>query len=362
MKKIVLAITLLMQTAFVAAQDSIVVKPWDSLNAMEKLSYTMKHHNIFQHLDLSLTLGTTGVGIDVASPIGDYVQLRAGYAFMPHFNYNMNFGVQVGDTKEVNYDEKGNRLDTRFNRLADMMEKMTGIRVDDNVDMIGEPSYHNFKLMVDVYPFKNNKHWHFTVGFYLGPSQFAKAYNTTEDAPSLLAVNIYNQMYEKAINEEPMMELQINGTWVAFPTDDPAYLRKIADLFRSYGRMGYPMGQFSHDIYDTAGNLIHKEGDTYMMEPGSDGMAKAWMKTNGFKPYLGFGYGGRLFKGNDKYKISFDCGAMFWGGTPTIVTHDGIDLAKDIRNIGGKVGRYVDLATTFKVFPVLNVRITRTLF
>jgi hypothetical protein len=53
---------------------------------------------------------------------------------------------------------------------------------------------------------------------------------------------------------------------------------------------------------------------------------------------------------------------MFWGGTPRIYTHDGTDLSRDVENIGGKVGTYVDIVKAFKVFPVMNVRFTRTIF
>ena len=129
------------------------------------VSQYWKEHNILQHLDVSITLGTTGVGFDLASPIGDYLQVRAGYAFMPRFHHNMSFGVQVGET----YD------DAVFNRLAFMMESFTGYRVDNKIEMIGEPTFNNAKLLVDVFPFKNNKHWHFTAGVYWGPSKIAEA-------------------------------------------------------------------------------------------------------------------------------------------------------------------------------------------
>ena len=72
--------------------------------------------------------------------------------------------------------------------------------------------------------------------------------------------------------------------------------------------------------------------------------------------------GGRLLKNDDRYNISFDAGLMFWGGTPDIITHDGTNLSKDVINIGGKVGDYVDLIKGVKAFPVLNLRITRRLF
>ena len=45
----------------------------------------------FKHLDASVNLGTTGVGVDVSSPMGEYFQLRGGISIMPQFHYKMNF-------------------------------------------------------------------------------------------------------------------------------------------------------------------------------------------------------------------------------------------------------------------------------
>ena len=47
----------------------------------------------FKHLDVSVNLGTSGIGFDVATPLGNYVQLRAGYEFMPHFRYSVDFPI-----------------------------------------------------------------------------------------------------------------------------------------------------------------------------------------------------------------------------------------------------------------------------
>jgi hypothetical protein len=302
----------------------------------------------FKHLDASVNLGTTGVGVDVSSPMGEYFQLRGGISIMPQFHYKMNFMVQVGETND----------ESKFQRLSSMLESFTGYKVDNSVDMIGEPTWWNAHLLVDVFPFKRNKHWHFTAGLFLGGSQVAKAYNTTEDMPSLMAVSMYNKMYEKAILEEPLIEFG-NYRW---PDGDIETMDKLYYLFSGYGRMGVAVGYYTQDVYDVDGNLLHEKGKPYMMEPDDDGMVKVYVKTNSLRPYLGFGYGGRLFKGNDRYKISFDCGAMFWGGTPRIYTHDGTDLSRDVENIEYKPGTYVDLLKSFKVFPVLNLRITRTIF
>lgn len=325
MKKVVLTLTALLMASIVKGQ-------------------------VFNRLDASISMGTTGVGLEVSSPMGDYLQLRGGFSVMPKFHHNMTFGVQVGETND----------ESRFNKLSTMMQQFTGYKVNNTVDMIGEPTWSNAHLLVDVFPFKN-KHWHISAGVYLGSSKVAKAYNTTEDMTSLLGVCMYNQMSDRALAWEPIVDINLNS--VQFRLDDPELMRDLHDSFEVYGRMGVHIGDYVNDVYDDQGNLIHEKGKPYMMEPDpEDGMVKVSVKTNAVRPYLGFGYSGRLVKGDDKYKISFDCGAMFWGGTPRIYTHDGTDLSRDVENIGGKVGTYVKLIKAFKVFPVLEVRFTRTIF
>lgn len=98
---------------------------------------------------------------------------------MPHFNYDMEFEIQVGDSKENKYDAQGNRVQTKFDKMAAMLEDLTGYKVDDVVTMTGHPTYHNFKFLVDVFPFKNNKHWHVTAGFFWG--RFQGSYGFQQD-------------------------------------------------------------------------------------------------------------------------------------------------------------------------------------
>lgn len=303
----------------------------------------------FEHLDLGVTLGTTGIGIDAAMPVSEWLQLRTGFSFMPKFDYHMSFGVQVGDDASASA--------SKFKRLSGMLEGFTGYKVDDHVDMIGQPTFWNFKLLADFFPFRN-KHWHVTAGFYLGSSKIAKAFNTTEDMPSLMAVGIYNNLYEfyTKVDEEFGVPWYVTHSFMegVLPDNvqfgDPVVNAEISERLQNYGRMGMHVGDFKSD------------GHAYMMEPDGDSMVKATIRVNSFKPYLGFGFSGRLLKNDDRYQIGFDCGALFWGGTPSIKTHDGTDLAKDVENIGGKVGTYVDFFKAFKVFPLLNLRITKRLF
>lgn len=331
-----------------------------------------KEHNIFQHLDLSVSAGTTGIGIDLASPIGEYFQLRAGFDYMPHFTAKMKFDVMIGDQPARQYDANGNRIETSFDRMQVMLHDFTGVTADDHVDMIGKPTMNNVKLLLDFFPFKNNKHWHVTAGFYWGPSKFAEAVNSTESMNSLIALSIYNNLYDKSNihingdengNHPPQYILQVPDP------DDPdgkmtpvSLDPQIEQRILAFGRMGFHLGDYARDIYDSNGNLLHAKGDPYIMEGDDNNMVKVTAKSNSFKPYLGIGYRGRLVKNRDDWKISVDAGVMFWGGKPDLYLHDGINLTEDITNIKGQVGDYVDLFKKFTVFPNLSVRFTKTLF
>ena len=340
-----------------------------------------KEHNIFQHLDVSLTLGTPGIGIDVASPIGNYVQVRAGYEFMPRFTKRMSFEMTINGQPAKSYDEDGNRRETKFDKLKEFMYSFTGYDIEDHVDMIGKPTMNNLKFMVDVFPFKNNKHWHFTAGFYWGSSKFAEAENSTEAMVSLVSAGIYNKMYESAKNGDPLISFDpyqfptLSGVSIQMPD-------QVRKKFLDYGEMGFVVGYLTHDITDAEGNvlmsktMVDTKGNTiqrpYIVAPDEDGMVRVTASSKSFKPYLGFGYGGNLVKKRDDWKISFDCGAMFWGGTPELVVYHGlklpngsyrdISLTEDVENIGGKVGSYVKLFKSLKVYPVLSLRITKRLF
>jgi hypothetical protein len=331
-----------------------------SVSAQELLKDTSSDFNLFNHLDASVTLGTTGIGFDVASPVGDYAQLRVGYAFMPSFHKSMFFNVQVGDKPENKYDASGNRVETKFDKMTGVLKQVTGYQIDEQVEMIGVPTYNNLKVLVDVFPFKQDKRWHVTAGFFLGPSKIAKAYNATEAMPTLMAVSIYNTMRDKTLASynsymsgetfvpEPIFTYKFSNGFI-YEIGGPRLIESLATRFNSYGRMGMHVGDYD-------------DGTPYLMEPGDDGMVRADVKVNAFKPYFGAGYGGRLLKDNDRFHIAVDLGAMFWGGSPHIVTHDGTDLTRDVSDISGKVGSYVRLAKKFKVFPVLDVRLVYSIF
>ena len=370
-----------------------------TVNAQEKYG---TDNALFNHLDLSLSLGTTGIGFDVAAPVGEYVKVRAGGTFMPHFHKTMTFtGFQVGTYKPNSKMTEQETYDYRINHLNELMENMMGFGVESSVKMIGQPDQmNNFKFLVDVFPLRD-KHWHATVGFYLGGSRIAKAANSYADAQTMLAIRSYNTMYYKALADEPM--IQYGDIWV--------YNYDVSKRFLAYGKISMPMGTFSHDIiatediyYDHSevdpetgyyltetitdvngntreqeicdrdadgnkvqnvryhkGDIMYHEGDTYHMTPDESNQVSAEARVKKFKPYVGIGYEGYLSRKTNTM-VAVDAGVLFWGGTPKVVTHDGIDLINDLSTVHSSLKSYVNLCKTFPVYPVVELRLTQRIF
>ena len=90
-----------------------------------------------QHLDLGVTLGTDGIGIDLSTPVvKNWVNVRAGFTYMPRFNATMHFGFEAGDESMTPAER-----DEQFNKLSGMLHDMIGTTVDKEVDMVGTPKF-----------------------------------------------------------------------------------------------------------------------------------------------------------------------------------------------------------------------------
>lgn len=293
-------------------------------------------YGILNKLELGMTLGTTGIGLEVASPVTEWARVRTGVSFVPSFDVPMHFGITTyTDGTAVN---SGN-----FGKIRDLMYQLSGYEMDDVVDINGSPKMANFKFMVDVYPLRNNKHWHLTVGFYTGPKRIAKAINTMTEMPSLLAIGMYNRLYDYTINDGFIDNPIYNDIYL-----DPEQADMLKEKLEAYGRIGIHIGDF-------------KDGRPYYMEPGKDGTVKAKAYVNTFRYYAGFGFGGAMSE-DKRWNISMDAGAMFWGGSPKVINHEGVDMTHELVNVPGKVGDYLSLMKSLKVYPVLNMKISYTFF
>lgn len=294
----------------------------------------IKDNNIFKHMDGGLSLGTTGIGLHLSTNITDHLRVRTGFDFTPHIKVPMSFSLQ-------SYTEGSGVNAGNFDKLQGYMRRLTGIEVDDRVKLDGQPTMTNFKLLFDVYPWAS-KGWRFTAGFYLGSRHAAKAINTMGEMPSLLAVNIYNNFYDFIMSDDAISKPIFGDVYL-----DPFMIDDLREDLENEGYMGIHVGDF-------------KDGTPYMMQPDTDGMVKVNALVNRFKPYVGLGYTGEL--ADPRWKLDVDCGIMMWGGAPSLIAHDGVNLTKDVRDIKGKPGDYVDLMKTFKVYPVISVSISYRFF
>lgn len=106
--------------------------------------------NLFNHLSVGITAGTPGIGVDVAMPIGHYVQARAGFATFP----------KIGVSTDLDISSVG----------------VPGYSFPESVGIEAKTGFTNGKVLVDVYPFRSSS-FHVTAGAYFGSSTIVKAYN-----------------------------------------------------------------------------------------------------------------------------------------------------------------------------------------
>lgn len=102
---------------------------------------------IFTHLGAGISVGTDGVGIEVAAPCTPYLGIRAGISFIPKITVNVN---DISYDRNVpNHDGKGS-VKAKFKKI-------------------------DGKLLFDAYPFGNNYSFHVTAGIFVGTSELISA-------------------------------------------------------------------------------------------------------------------------------------------------------------------------------------------
>ena len=216
---------------------------------------------IFDHLSAGFTFGMTGFGIDVAAPVTEYLQVRAGYNFFDGFKHK----------EDIDYRAKG--------------------QPTKKTEVEGKSYVGTAKLLLDIFPFKNSM-FHFTTGFYLGKEEVLKAENTI-----------------------------------------PVY------------------------AFDPGEGLVI--GD-YIVGFDQDGIAKATIKVNKFRPYVGLGFGRAVPR--KRFGVSGDLGVMFWGKPKLYEKQTGMDLEVQKSDLGSDSDKYFDIVSKITVWPVLTVRFTGRIF
>ena len=265
--------------------------------------------NMLNHMDVGVNVGTLGVGIDVAVPVGDYVRIRAGYNYMPRITFHSDFPIETskggfGQTALKYFNKNKDKVadilskppfdQPKYQRYTELFGKLSDVELRDYVTMSLKPTFHQFKFLVDVMPFKNNKHWSFTTGFFVGPSDIGSACNLDKETSILEGVLAYNEMYLEVCSERfPAAQLKVDGV-------------DILQKMKEAGVAGFPLGYFDEENRYKA-----------MMVPGEDATVHAEMEVSKIRPYVGLGYNTHLSR-NKKWNLNVDAGVLFLCGTPSV--------------------------------------------
>lgn len=235
-------------------------------------------NGIFNHVSVGVGVGLDGISIEAASPITNYVQVRAGVSFFPHFGVS---GLNV-DIPSSTRNDWNNLLTTgQGTSLQDLRPYMNqeqqqaadavlaSGQLPNKISADGTFKKTDFKLLFDVFPLPNLS-FHVTAGFYWGNSRIIEVHTTNCEA-ALNAMTVYS----KELGGQTF-----NGTT----------LPKLGVEF---------------------------QGQTF--EPNGP-VANAYLKTASFKPYLGIGFG-RAVPKKTRLAGSCDIGVQFWG-TPELYILD----------------------------------------
>lgn len=253
---------------------------------------------LFNHVGAGVSVGMDGIGINLATTITPYVQARMGVNFLPKIqvnNIDVDMNISGSDVQKAN-----DFIDT-YNRLPGIKEQIDHINPPRELSMSAKINMTDFKLLFDLYPSKTSP-WRLTVGFYAGKSQLLEAW-TTNCQTELSAITKYNEALESKPNEAAQYGLQPVGA-------------KIGD---------------------------------YLVKPNGP-EARAYLKVNGFKPYVGIG-SGRAISNKHRFSFAWDLGCQFWG-TPTIYVQD---MPLDKESVDGD-GGVIKTISKITVYPTFSFR------
>lgn len=265
---------------------------------------------LFNHVGLSAGVGLDGISIEAATTICPYVQMRAGVALFPSIKVK-GIDVNISGGRSVYEDIKNHNDEIKQYGLLDaqnqkVVDEIIGKGYPENLTLDAKLNMTNFKMLFDIYPTKTSP-WRLTVGFYAGKSQLIDCY-TTNCSDQLKALTDYNEtLADRTFTH--------NGHSYTFPEE-----------------IGVKLGD-------------------YLVKPNGP-QATAFLKVNGFKPYIGIG-SGRAISNKHRFSFAWDLGCQFWG-TPTIFVQDK-EISKS-ENLDGD-GGIVKTVSKISVYPTLSFRI-----
>ena len=261
---------------------------WSGISAQE----TVK---AFEHLSMGLEVSTTGIGLELATPLSSNFALRGGFSLLP-FSYDATFGTNVSESLKNKID---NAVTSHPDIEADLIQQGLPTRARDintDVDATASLNFFNGKFLIDYYPAAKHS-FHITAGLYIGKSNLIKLEGKMQEA-----VDVLNVLKNHGVNY----------------FDEP--------FFSDYQVQG-------KDLLDIKGAI----------------------SVNSVKPYLGLGFGRVAPKG--RVGVNFEIGA-FYQGTPKLTSENSNiqklldDELTDISDVFNKLSIYpvISLKLNFRIF------------
>ena len=277
-----------------------------------------------KNLAVGVGVGTTGIVIDASTTLHNYLGVRFGVDIMPKIKVNKDIDLKTGSGSLSQLTNDVSTLNPLLSAAGletiDLSRYPDG-KLPDRMAVQGKWSNTTWHFLIDVYPFGAAHSFHATVGAYFGSSEIITLYNREEGF--LQPVNAYNSAYLYAQN-----------------TADPS-VKSIVDK------------------YDMIGGEL---GDYFVTpNPKDNGNVNAYAKVNGFRPYLGVGFGRAVPK--NRIGCQFDLGVQFWGKPDVYVpvydeaTKQFIDEKIDGDRAGNDAGKVLKTISKISVYPVLNFRL-----
>lgn len=266
-------------------------------------------------LGFGVGLGTSGVTVDLSTHLSDYIGLRAGVNWVPE--------VKIGTDLDLSEVSGFRDTDAGYTRFI-----TENGNIPKNLKVEGKLSMTTWHVLFDVYPFTQTSSFHVTLGAYFGAKKIIKVYNKEDGA-----LKIVSRFNESLTGVNPDTH---EGTFT----------------YRDNSGITYPSVSGVKQIGVELGD--------YFLEPTTEGNLDASIQVEGFRPYVGLGFGRAVPK--NRIGLQFDLGCQFWG-TPGVYVNgkNGEEkLTKD--NTKGEGGDALKILSKISVYPTMTLRLVGRIF
>lgn len=264
---------------------------------------------IFNHLGVGISVGTTALGLNVSTTLTPHFGLRAGINIWPmlKMGHYMHFSEEMTERQGESYKQYLSELNSKLEEGEQVLPTIDDVM---DVEMRVLPKLTAGHLLVDYYPFPHKSSFHLTAGAHIGTGTVVNVHNKRDGI--LMPITKWNN----AIMDPEMQ-----------PTVEQYGLK----------RLGLALGD-------------------YFIMPDEDGNIDAKIIVNGFRPYLGLGFGRAVPR--KRIGCQFDLGVQFWG-SPKVYVND--EELKPNR-VGDELDDILSIVSRVTVFPVVNFRLVGRIF